>query len=143
MNHEIKVSLTEAPIDLLAIHEQIREVDCGAQMVFVGSTRRLTGHRVTECLSYQAYHSMAENELRKLATQAAQRWSLAKVVIVHRLGKVEVGEASIAIGASSPHRPAVMSAIPWLMDSIKSEIPIWKQETFVDQSKLWIHPSNP
>ncbi|WP_164103784.1 molybdenum cofactor biosynthesis protein MoaE [Candidatus Laterigemmans baculatus] len=136
----IEVALVESAIDCQAMLDRIGDDECGARMVFVGCTRRTTGQRVTERLAYEAYRAMAETELRGLAAEAAERWPLRAVAIEHRLGVVEVGQASVAVGVASSHRGPVMEAIPWLMDRLKERIPIWKQETYADGTTEWIHP---
>ncbi|XZE55354.1 molybdenum cofactor biosynthesis protein MoaE [Planctomycetaceae bacterium SH139] len=139
-NCQTSIELTDDPLDAAAILALVADDDCGAQMIFLGCTRRTTGERITQRLTYEAYRSMAISELRGLAEQAANRWKLRHLAIYHRLGEVAVGQASVAIAASSPHRPDVMAAIPWLMDRLKEAVPIWKQETFADGSSAWIHP---
>ena len=140
-NCEVEVLLTSKPLDVAAIQRFIEDVDCGAQLIFLGCTRRTTGAQVTTFLAYEAYQPMAENELRKLAELASHRWPLRKIVVHHRLGQVDVGQASVIVAAASPHRPAVMEAIPWIMDRLKQDVPIWKKENFADGSQSWVHPN--
>lgn len=96
--------------------------------------------RITEYLVYEAHETMALKQMNQLARQAAQKWPLKAVAIVHRLGKVCPEEASIAIAVSSPHRNEAYEASRWLIDSIKHDVPIWKQEHFADSSSSWVHP---
>lgn len=144
MNHSlvcrIDISLVESVIDCQAMLESIGDEESGARLVFVGCTRRTTGDRVTTRLAYEAYQAMAESELRGLASEAAARWPLRAIAIQHRLGVVDVGQASVAVAVASSHRGPVMESIPWLMDRLKERIPIWKQETYADGSTEWIHP---
>ena len=134
-----EVELLSNPLDLASLWSRLADDDCGARMVFAGCTRRHTGEQVTQSLSYQAYPSMAVAELQMLAERAIERWDLRRLVIQHRVGEVPVGEPSVAIAAASPHRPAVMEAIPWLMDELKRTVPIWKRESFADGTTSWIH----
>ncbi|MEZ6089660.1 MAG: molybdenum cofactor biosynthesis protein MoaE [Pirellulaceae bacterium] len=134
------VKLVDEPIDIVAISETLSDYESGAHSLFLGTTRRTTQSRQTEYLVYDAYRPMAKSELSRLAGEAFERWSLKRLVIVHRLGRVDLGEASIAIGASAPHRKAVFESIPWLMDQIKSCVPIWKQENWSDGTSEWVHP---
>ncbi len=83
---------------------------------------------------------MAIRELEKLAAQAIHKFSLTKLVIVHRLGEVPVGQASVVVGCSSPHRPATFAALPWIMDVLKRDVPIWKRELYTDGTTEWVHP---
>jgi molybdopterin synthase catalytic subunit len=136
----IHVEFAEQPIDPLPLRGLLADADTGAHAWFEGVTRRTTGGAVTERLSYQAFVPMATAQLRGLAQQAATRFDLRAVVIVHRLGSVPVGEASILIGCCSPHRGGALAALPWLMDKIKTDVAIWKQEHFADGQSQWVHP---
>ena len=136
----IEVALVETAIDCEAMLRWVGDEECGARMVFLGCTRRTTGEKVTSRLAYEAYRAMAESELSSLASEAAERWPLRAVAIQHRLGVVDVGQASVAVAAASSHRGPVMEAIPWLMDRLKERVPIWKQETYLDGTTEWMHP---
>ena len=83
---------------------------------------------------------MAERKLAELEQEARRRWPLLRVAVVHRLGHVEIGEASIAVAVSTPHRQAAFEAGQWLIDAIKQVVPIWKQENWTDGTREWIHP---
>lgn len=136
----IDIELRQTAIDTETMLRWIGDEESGARMVFVGCTRRTTGERITARLAYEAYQAMAESELRGLASEAAERWPLRAVAIQHRLGPVDVGQASVAVAVASSHRGPVMEAIPWLMDRLKERVPIWKQETYADGSTEWMHP---
>ncbi len=84
---------------------------------------------------------MATRELEKLAAAAIKKFSLFQVVIVHRIGEVPVGEASVVVGCSSGHRPETFEALAWIMNTLKKEVPIWKREQYVDGSTEWVHPT--
>ena len=136
------VELTDSPIDIAALMHRLDHPDVGAHGWFVGVTRRTTDDRVTQKLSYEAHRPMAEKELEKLAAVAIERFSLTKLVIVHRLGEVPVEQASVAVGCSSAHRVATFDALRWIMDTLKKEIPIWKRESYQDGTTEWVHPTN-
>jgi molybdopterin synthase catalytic subunit len=95
---------------------------------------------MTKTLHYEAHESMAIRQLQQLAEDAMQHHSLARVVIIHRLGEVPLGQASVLVGCSSAHRKDAFAALPWMMDKLKADVPIWKRETFEDESTEWIHP---
>lgn len=135
------IELVDSPIDVDSLRNKIDHPDVGAHGWFVGVTRRTTGDRLTESLSYQAHRPMAMRELEKLAFAAIERFSLCRLVIVHRLGEVPVGQASIVVGCSSGHRPQTFEALAWIMDTLKREIPIWKRETYADGTTEWVHPN--
>jgi molybdopterin synthase catalytic subunit len=138
--HAIFIALVDSVIDPHTLYEKLADPDVGAHGWFIGVTRRTTDQQVTQSLSYQAHRPMAMRELTNLAQSAAKKFSLARVVIVHRLGEVPVGQASIVVGCSSGHRPETFAALAWIMDTLKREVPIWKRETFVDGTQEWVHP---
>ncbi len=134
------IALVDEPIDLLTLQGRIDDPDVGAHGWFLGVTRRTTDSRVTECLSYDSHREMAMKELKRLADQAMRNHSLKHLVIVHRLGEVPVGEASVVIGCSSAHRVDTFDALRWIMDTLKKDVPIWKREMYVDGTTEWVHP---
>jgi molybdopterin synthase catalytic subunit len=134
------ISLTHSPIDPAAVLAQVASNDAGAVVLFLGTTREFTQGRQTKSLDYECYPQMAEAKLTELEAQAREKWPLVHVAIVHRLGHLELGEASIAIAVSSPHRQAAFEAGKWLIDTIKEDVPIWKQENWADGSSEWVHP---
>jgi molybdopterin synthase catalytic subunit len=134
------ISLTHSPIDPSAILAQVASNDAGAVVLFLGTTREFTKGRQTASLDYECYPQMAETKLAELEVQAREKWPLVHVSIVHRLGRLGLGEASIAIAVSSPHRQAAFEAGKWLIDTIKEDVPIWKQENWADGTSEWVHP---
>ena len=146
MRDRVSVELVNDAIDLSALQQRIGDPDVGAHGWFVGVTRRTTtnedsGDSVTKSLSYQAHESMAVSELKDLAFHAVRKFGLTKIVIVHRLGDVPIGQASVVVGCSSPHRGPTFQALPWVMEVLKRDVPIWKRETFADESMQWVHPN--
>ncbi|MBX3423950.1 MAG: molybdenum cofactor biosynthesis protein MoaE [Pirellulaceae bacterium] len=151
------IELTNSPIDSQRVLQHVAHDEAGGEVLFVGTTRRWTaaadfrqsgtsdptaeGRLETEFLFYEAYSEMALAQLERLVHQARQRWPLRGVAIVHRLGKVLPQEASVVIAVSSPHRQAAFQAAQWLIDSIKLDVPIWKQEHYVDGPSRWVHPA--
>jgi molybdopterin synthase catalytic subunit len=95
----------------------------------------------TAWLVYEAYEEMALKQLHRLADRAFKRWPICGLAIVHRLGRVEVLDPCIAIAVSCPHRPQAFEAARWLIDTIKCDVPIWKQENDASGSGNWIHPN--
>ena len=140
-NAKIVTQIVDGPIDQERLADLVGHPDAGAQGWFVGVTRRTTGERITSQLSYEAHRPMAERELQQLATAAVKRFGLLSLVIVHRLGEVPIGEASIVVGCSSGHRPETFDALRWVMDTLKQQIPIWKREQYADGTTEWVHPS--
>ncbi len=138
------VELVDSLIDADRYADLLTDPDVGAINWFHGVTRRKTVigdvTRITEHLSYTAHRSMAVTELEKLAAAVAEEFSLAAVVIVHRLGEVPIGQASILVGCSSAHRRDCFAATAAIMDRVKADVPIWKRETFVGGERAWVHP---
>lgn len=134
------VEITEGAIDHAAVTESVRSTRAGAVCVFLGTTREITGARVTLTLDYEAYGPMALRELNKLEEEARGRWPLVDVAIVHRVGRVGPGEISVVVAVSSPHRAAAFESCQWLMDTLKEQVPIWKRETWADGGEEWVHP---
>lgn len=135
------IRLTESPIDTAAVIESVRRPAAGAVVLFLGTVREITEGRNTESLEYEAYAEMAERKLVQLEQAARQRWDLAGCAIVHRLGRLPVGEVCLAIAVSSAHRRAAFRAGRWLIDRIKQVVPIWKKENYADGSGAWVHPA--
>ncbi len=134
------VTLTELPIDAGAVLAEVASNEAGAVVLFLGTTREFTQGRRTQSLDYECYPEMAQRKLAELEAEARRRWPLTGCTIVHRLGHLELGEASIAIAVSSPHRHDAFAAGQWLIDTIKEVVPIWKCENWADGTKEWVHP---
>ena len=134
------IQLVEKPIDTTEVLNSVAGNLAGAVVLFLGTTREVTGGRQTESLDYECYADMAEKKLAELEAQARERWPIVEVTIVHRLGHLELGEASIAIAVSTPHRDDAFKAGKWLIDTIKQVVPIWKKENWADGTSQWVHP---
>jgi molybdopterin synthase catalytic subunit len=134
------ISLTSSPIDPSAVLAQVASHEAGAVVLFLGTTREFTHGRRTISLDYECYAEMAERKLADLEAEARRRWPLIGCSIVHRLGHLGLGEASIAIAVSSPHRQDAFAAGQWLIDTIKEDVPIWKRENWADGTSQWVHP---
>ena len=134
------VELTHHEICMDPVVRRVQSKAAGAVVAFLGTTREFTSGRQTLRLTYEAYHEMAVQVLEDLETSARRRWPIIECQIVHRLGPVELGEASILVAVSTPHRRDAFEAAQWLMDTIKQDVPIWKQEHWADGSQEWVHP---
>jgi molybdopterin synthase catalytic subunit len=134
------IQLTTEPIDSNTILRRAGHAEAGAVVLFLGTTREVTDGRQTVALDYEAYVEMAERRLAELESQARRRWPVIECIVVHRLGRVPVGEASVAIAVSTPHRADAFAAGQWLIDSLKHDVPIWKREQWADGTAEWVHP---
>lgn len=122
---------------------RVADAAAGANVLFTGTTRGLTAGAVTERLFYEAHEPLAASQLGTLVAAATARFDLRACVVQHRLGPVAVGETSVAIAVSAPHRPEAFAAAAWLMERIKAEVAIWKCDERPDGSRAWVHPDAP
>ncbi len=134
------IELTDGPIDTQSLLAQVTSPDAGAVVLFVGTTRQFTRGRETQRLIYDGYRAMALRQLHRIADQARVDWPLTDVAIAHRLGTVPLAEASVAVAVASPHRADAFAAAQWIMDTLKADVPIWKQEHWADGTTQWVHP---
>lgn len=125
-------AIVREPIDLRKIKEELEHPEDGAAILFEGVVRNNTRGRRTLYLDYESYESMALSEMEKLAQAALERFKVREVSLVHRLGRLEIGETSVVIGVGSAHRAAAFEACRWLIDTLKKTVPIWKKEYFED-----------
>src|SRR5262245_24047656 len=126
------VLLTSEPIDISRVLDQAANTQAGAVVLFLGTTREMTGDRRTSSLDYECYPAMAEKKLAELEAAARGKWPIVECVIVHRVGHLELGEASVAIAVSTAHRRDAFEAGQWLIDRLKEVVPIWKKENWAD-----------
>ncbi len=134
------IDIVDQKIDCERLLQAVADDACGAVVLFIGQTRRWTGEVFTAKLNYIAHEAMAKTLLEELRTVAIERWKVSHVAIVHRIGEVPVGEASVAVAVASPHRDAAFEAAKWLIDTLKKDVPIWKQEFDADGKAVWVHP---
>jgi molybdopterin synthase catalytic subunit len=128
----MRVEIVEGPIDAAEIVAGVKAGADGAVCVFDGIVRDNTRGRRTLYLDYEAYREMALEQMRGLAEEARTRFGVREVAMVHRLGRLGVGETSVLIAVASAHRGATFEACRWLIDTLKKTVPIWKKETFAD-----------
>lgn len=132
--------LTVDPIDSAALLARVSSPASGATVLFLGTVREMTSGRQTLRLHYDCYPEMAERKLAELEAEAIRRWDLASAAVIHRLGLLELSEASVAVAVSSAHRDAAFEAGRWLIDTLKEVVPVWKQEHWADGTTEWVHP---
>jgi molybdopterin synthase catalytic subunit len=134
------IRLTHDPIDHAALTESVRRPGCGAVVVFLGSVRDLTGDEVTLALEYEAYPPMAERKMAEIEKDTRARWPVGELALVHRLGRLEVGEVSVAVAVSTPHRADAFAACRHAIDRLKELVPIWKKDLAPGGRSNWVHP---
>jgi molybdopterin synthase catalytic subunit len=134
------IEIIDRMIDASAVIAHVQSPTAGAIVLFLGTTREITNDRQTVSLDYECYPEMAKRKLAELEAQARKRWPILDCAIVHRVGRVEIGEASVAIAVSSAHRQPAFEAGQWLIDTLKEVVPIWKCEHWADGTTEWVHP---
>ena len=130
--------VTRDPIDAAALLQSVVAPSDGAALLFWGVVRAEHGGRAVSHLEYEAYAPMAEAKLAEIAAEARDRWSTGEIAVVHRVGRLEVGEASVAIVVASPHRPEAYEASRYVIEQLKRRVPVWKREGYTDGDSEWV-----
>ena len=133
----ILCKIIQNPIDMQELSDFVADPAAGAMATFVGMTRNTNDGRRVIRLEYESYPGMAEKEMQKIATEVLTRWPIRKIAMMHRLGQVNIGEASVAIAVSSGHRHAAFEACHFAINQLKEIVPIWKKELY-EGGELWI-----
>ena len=128
-------------IDCKAVIDEVVNNDNGAVLTFAGTVRNTNLGRRVLSIDYHAYESMAQKEIEKLEEETAARWPGVKVRIVHRIGRLDLGETSVFIAAAGAHRKESFAALRHAIDRLKEEAPVWKRESYEDGSEAWLEGS--
>jgi molybdopterin synthase catalytic subunit len=131
--------LTTEPIEVGQVARRVVLPECGATVTLDGYAREWTKGRRTLYLVYEAYNSMALTEMQRLGAEAHKRFDIAHIGIVHRTGRLDIGETSVVIAVSAPHRQAAFQACEWAIKELKRTVPIWKKEVYED-GEDWVMP---
>ena len=129
--------VTTEPLSLDEAYRAVRRDDCGAVALFVGTVRDHHDGKKVVAISYSAFREMAEKEFARIATEARAKWKIGEVYIAHRTGNLSIGDPSVVIAVSAPHRAESFDACRYAIESLKKMAPIWKEE-FYDSGKAWI-----
>jgi molybdopterin synthase catalytic subunit len=129
--------LSAEPLSLDAVVEEVRSEQAGAIATFIGTTRIESRGRVVEHLDYEAYEGMAEQVMTEVAAALKQRYDLCEIAIHHRTGRVDIGEPSVVIAVSAPHRHDALAACKDAIDTLKEQVPLWKKEVY-ESGEEWI-----
>jgi len=127
-----KIALVREPIDGAALEQFVRAGKDGAMVAFDGFVRNESHGRATSYLEYEAYEPMAMGKMKEIVAQIHEKFRIDRVAMVHRLGRLEIGESSVYIAVSAPHRGAAFDACRYAIDTLKKTVPIWKKEYFAD-----------
>ncbi len=132
--------ITDQPLSLEPVVNAVRRSSSGAIATFLGVVRQRTRGRQVRYLEYEAYREMAIPKMRVIADEIRRKWEVDEIAMVHRIGHLQVGEASVAIAVSAPHRHQALAACAYAIDRLKETVPIWKKEVWTDGEE-WVGPS--
>ena len=138
------IELTHEPLDPRTVEDAVARAEAGAICTFHGVVRNSNLGREVSYLDYEAFAEMAVPAMERIAGVVGERWPGARAALVHRTGRVEIGEASVIISVSSPHRAEAFEACRWAIDTLKTSVPIWKKEVWADGEE-WVEgvPAGP
>jgi molybdopterin synthase catalytic subunit len=132
--------ITSDEIELGDVIRAVETGDAGAIVHFLGVVRNNTEGREVSYLEYEAYPPMAEKKMAEIAQEIHEKWGLDRVAMIHRVGRLEIGEVSVAVAVASPHRKDAFEACHYAMNRLKQIVPIWKREVWTDGEEEWVKP---
>jgi molybdopterin synthase catalytic subunit len=133
--------VTTEPLDVQQVHNLVKSPADGAVVTFDGIVRNNFDGREVRYLEYEAYTAMAEKKMADIAAEAQNKFAVGDIAMVHRIGRLEIGESSILITVAAPHRQPAFEACAYAMDRVKEEVPVWKKEFFADGESHWVQPN--
>lgn len=139
----VHARVTERPLDVPGLLARVGDPSDGAVLLFLGIVRNHAEGRSVSGMTYEAYREMAVETLATIAGEAAERLGTDRVAVEHRTGDLEIGEASVAVAVSSPHRAEAYEASRFVIEEIKKRLPIWKREHFTDGEARWVEGVDP
>ena len=134
----MRAAMVTHPIDSAALLSEVAASSNGATVLFTGSVRELSDGREVSGIDYDAYETMAAEELSRIVREASERFDTQHVVAEHRIGSLALGEVSVAIAVGHPHRGPAFDAARYVIEEIKLRLPVWKQELFTDGTRAWV-----
>ena len=134
----MRTAIVDRPIDLNALIAEVARAANGATILFVGTVRDVNNGRTITGMDYSAYTSMAERELADIVGEAASKFETPDIVVEHRIGTLDLGDASVAIAVAHPHRGPAYDASRYVIEQLKQRVPIWKLEHYTDGTREWV-----
>lgn len=131
--------VTQQPLNVQEVNDLVKRPTDGAVVTFDGIVRNNFEGRTVRFLEYEAYADMAQKKMAEIGAEVRQKFPVGDIAMLHRLGRLEIGESSIVIAVAAPHRHAAFEACAYAMDRIKEEVPVWKKEFFVDGDEHWVN----
>ena len=129
--------VTTEPLSIQQVNDLVKRPTDGAVVTFDGIVRNNVDSRPVRYLEYEAYAAMAEKKLAEIGAEVQQKFAVGEIAMMHRIGRLEIGESSIVIAVAAPHRHAAFEACAYAMDRVKAEVPVWKKEFFADGADHW------
>ncbi len=137
----MRSAIVTHPLDPAALLAELAASRNGAALLFVGTVREVNAGRAVTGIEYRAYEPMAERELAAIVREASRRMGSDDIVVEHRVGRLALTEASVAIAVAHPHRAPVFDAARYIIEELKRRVPIWKREEYVDGTREWVDPT--
>jgi len=134
----MRTAMVDRPLDPCALLDEVAQHRNGATVLFVGTVREMNDGEAVSGLDYSSYAGMAESELATIAREAADRWATNDIVVEHRTGSLELGEASVVIAVAHPHRGEAYEASRYIIEELKKRLPVWKREHYADGRSEWV-----
>jgi molybdopterin synthase catalytic subunit len=131
--------VTTEPLSVQQLNDLVKRPTDGAVVTFDGIVRNNFDGRSVRYLEYEAYVAMAEKKLAEIGAEVQHTFAIGAIAMVHRIGRLEIGESSIVIAVAAPHRHAAFEACSYAMDQVKAEVPVWKKEFFTDGADHWVN----
>ena len=135
----MRTAIVDHPINVAALLQEIANPRHGATVLFVGTVRDTNDGSPVSGLDYSSYTGMAEQELAAIVLEASERWDTSDIVVEHRIGSLELGEASVAIAVAHPHRAEAYEASRYVIEELKKRLPVWKREHYLDGRSEWVN----
>lgn len=135
-----RFAIAESPFEIAPLRERLLRAEAGACASFEGWVRNHNDGRAALGLRYEAYVALAETEGEAIVAEALQRFAIADAACVHRIGDLAVGDLAVWVGVSAAHRDAAFAACRWIIDEVKTRVPIWKHERYAEGDAAWLHP---
>jgi molybdopterin synthase catalytic subunit len=133
--------VTTEPLSVQQVNDLVKRPTDGAVVIFDGIVRNNFDGRPVHYLEYEAYAAMAEKKLAEIGAEVQQKFAVGEIAMMHRIGRLDIGESSIVIAVAAPHRHAAFEACAYAMDRVKAEVPVWKKEFFADGADHWVNQS--
>ena len=137
----MRTALVDHAIDAAALTAEVASASNGATVLFIGTVRDVNDGRAVTGIEYSAYRGMAEREMSDIVREAVEQFDTSHIVVEHRLGALELGDASVVIAVAHPHRGAAYAASRYVIEQLKRRVPVWKREHYADGTREWVDPT--